>query len=284
MITLCSPSEDLSCFGCCPPIRPAGYDHLAYVRILKREFRENRRRLPENIARRKPITGFSCWALGYLDSRFLRIGCMLHPKANGGEDLRHITGYGAKCARESCLQAGIFDRLSHEQKTFWLEPSQGLSPFFYSSPEANPLFHLLFWHEEVLGLFYEYATARGWSCTELLWHVPFLLERRIHPRAWRMVVKRVIQSGLNSFALECLPWEEIFSGFRKEVEKINNRFFRSLSLNRSLYVHRLDMPGDFKDFLKFFLKKNVIEPENAVTVHEHFSGVIEDIMDRLGVR
>lgn len=30
------------------------------------------------------ITGFSCWALGYMDNGHKMVGCLLHPGQNGG--------------------------------------------------------------------------------------------------------------------------------------------------------------------------------------------------------
>ena len=64
MQTLCAPTPQLICFGCCPPIRPAHYDPLDHARILKREFRENRRSILTDGPRYRPIVGYSCWGLG----------------------------------------------------------------------------------------------------------------------------------------------------------------------------------------------------------------------------
>jgi hypothetical protein len=150
--TLCAPDQEKSCFACCPPIRPPGYEHLQYTNEIKRVLRENTASLRREEKSLLPITGFSCWALGHLDGGFKRIGCLLHPSQNGGEDLRYRVDYGDKCARESCLEAGIFARLCPEARNFWVRLSEGLDSFSYSSRTLNPLFRILGWGGAVLNL------------------------------------------------------------------------------------------------------------------------------------
>jgi len=70
--SLCAPDEEKSCFACCPPIRPPGYEHLQYTNEIKRFLRENTVSLRREQKSISPITGFSCWALGYLDDGFKR--------------------------------------------------------------------------------------------------------------------------------------------------------------------------------------------------------------------
>src|SRR5574340_715142 len=97
MKTLCAPTPELACFGCCPPIRPAHYDPLDFARSLRRELVENRRRLLEEGPRYRPIVGYSCWGLGFLDAQGRRAGCLLHPFHNDGSELRSLIDYGDKC-------------------------------------------------------------------------------------------------------------------------------------------------------------------------------------------
>jgi len=84
-VTLCAPDREKSCFACCPPIRPAGYEHILYEAIVKRMLRENTKAFARGETGPAPITGFSCWALGYLDPEYRRVGCLLHPLQNAGE-------------------------------------------------------------------------------------------------------------------------------------------------------------------------------------------------------
>ena len=138
MLTLCAPGPDTSCFGCCPPIRPAHYDPLAFASSLKREFVEHRHRFLADGPRSRPIVGFSCWALGYLDEKGRRIGCLLHPSRHGGRDLRFLTGYGDKCRREMCLAAQSFARLAPAGQTFWLTLAAGAEFLLFLQPEIQP--------------------------------------------------------------------------------------------------------------------------------------------------
>jgi len=150
--TLCAPDEKKSCFACCPPIRPAGYEHLQYPNEVKRVLRENTTSLRREDKSVSPIRGFSCWGLGYLDDSFKRIGCLLHPSQNDGNDLRYRVDFGDKCARESCVEARIFAHLAPAAKVFWLRLSEGLDSFSYSSRTVNPLFHILVWGDSLLNL------------------------------------------------------------------------------------------------------------------------------------
>jgi hypothetical protein len=159
--TLCAPTSDILCFGCCPPIRPQHYDPLDWVASLRREFLDNRRRFLQYGPNQQPIVGFSCWALGYLDVTGRRIGCLLHPEQHQGQDLRSATGYGDKCRRERCLPAKAFDALTPEAQTYWLEPAGGLCAFYYSSNKANPLFHILLWGAEILEPLCRQVVATG---------------------------------------------------------------------------------------------------------------------------
>lgn len=92
--TLCVPDARRSCFACCPPIRPAGYEHIQYRNMVMRMLRENTRDFAAGGG--GLITGFSCWALGYLDEDFRQVGCLLHPARNHGQDLRYRVGYEEK--------------------------------------------------------------------------------------------------------------------------------------------------------------------------------------------
>ena len=145
---LCRPAPELSCFRCCPPIRPAGYDHLDHRAELLRQFIANTEDFRAG-RRGREIVGFSCWGLGLVDPGKGLVGCLLHPAQNG-EDLRDRTGYGEKCRREVCPQQAVFGGLEEPLRRALLAPLLGLDSFRFSSPRANPLWNLLLWGREAL--------------------------------------------------------------------------------------------------------------------------------------
>jgi hypothetical protein len=106
--------------------------------------------LEDNLTRPRPIDGRSCWALGFLDHHERSIGCLLHPCRNGGDDLRSLTGFGGKCAREACLEARVYLRLSASERKRCLTCASQDDSFLYSSRLQNPLFRLLAWEEDVV--------------------------------------------------------------------------------------------------------------------------------------
>jgi hypothetical protein len=153
---------------------------------------ENRQAFLNSPLQVRPIIGYHCWALGFLDSRGSTAGCLLHPARNGGEDLRELVDYGSKCRRESCRAARIYEKLPLEGQVFWLELVRGLNPFYYSSQRANPLFHLLPWGAELLERLRKYAVSLDWTVTELLYRCPFLMRRTWKPQAHRLLFKLLL--------------------------------------------------------------------------------------------
>ncbi len=138
--SLCAPDPWRSCFGCCPPIRPAHYDPLDWVSSLKREFRENRELFSMNRRFGRPIIGFSCWALGYLDPG--RAAHRLPPPPGAAWRTRPSASYGLpRKMRQGILPAGqalratqppcpiLLARPYRRVGIFLLFQPQGQSPF-----------------------------------------------------------------------------------------------------------------------------------------------------------
>jgi hypothetical protein len=243
---LCSPDPKKSCFACCPPIRPPGYEHCSYANEIRRMLRENTASLRREDRSLSPITGFSCWALGYLDGGFHRIGCLLHPGQNGGQDLRYRVDYGGKCARESCVEAGIFDRLTVGAKAFWLRLSEGLDSFSYSSRTLNPLFRVLGWGSPVLNLVAAAETGRDLPADSILETYVFF--------------KTDLQARAAAYLLNALIDGERLHLLRSSRFKVKfEEFARHLSAQLSLqicsgssapHVHLLPMDAEFLNFLR----------------------------------
>ena len=147
--SLCMPAERLSCFACCPPIRPAGYDHLQDRGSWRRLFSENRTALLQGQLPERVQIGFSCPGLGFLDSTGSQVGCLLHPARNGGRDLREPTGYREKCARESCPQFRAYAALEAQARLALISLCAHMDPFIFSSRQENPLMRLLAFGPEV---------------------------------------------------------------------------------------------------------------------------------------
>ena len=82
---------------------------------------------------RKPMLGFWCDGLGFLGQGERKAGCLFHPARNQGRDLRELTGYGAKCRREWCLEARAFARLSAAEQDCLLDLCQDMDSFFFSA-------------------------------------------------------------------------------------------------------------------------------------------------------
>jgi len=277
-VSLCAPEPDVSCFGCCPPIRPPHYDPLDYSGFLKREFAENRRRFLQSGAHSRPIVGFSCWALGFLDHRGERIGCLLHPAQNQGEDLRHLVGYDAKCRRESCRPARVFAQLSSAAQAFWLEPASGLSSFYFSSRRANPLFHILGWGAKVLDQLHLEALSNGWTATELLSRQPFVTARQWQPQAHRWLFGLALereqrrQSSPQSLQKLC-------ENLLQEALAMAEVMDAAAGASVLVFSHQLPMPEDLKDFIRLGLGRRKITLERARQIERQLHRLLAEMMD-----
>lgn len=275
-ISLCAPTSEITCFGCCPPIRPHHYDPLRYASSLRREFAENRRKFLQDGPTHRPIFGYSCWALGFLDSKGRKVGCLLHPEQNGGIDLRGLIDYGQKCQRESCNPARVFSTLPLEGRKFWLPLVIGFNSFYFSSRRANPLFHLVGWGVEVLENVRSEAVQNEWTVSELLGRHRFLSSPRWNPKAHRYLFRLLL--GRKNF--------EDTSG--DQIEKCCERILQktlvssvasknNLSTSEAIYTHRLPMDADFLDFLRLSLSWVKTTPEEAQKTRLRIDGLVEEM-------
>jgi hypothetical protein len=143
---------------------------------------DNTARFRRDGPRPEPITGYFCWGLGFLDGAGKQIGCLLHPARNQGRDLRHLTGYGDKCRRETCPAAVAFAALTAGQQQCLLGLVRDLDSFQYSSP--NPLWSVLGWGEKIAAGLAELEGGSALTGDRLRDRYPLLAEPDPDGRAW----------------------------------------------------------------------------------------------------
>ncbi len=271
--SLCRPDEEKSCFRCCPPIRPAGYDHLSHRAILEKILLENTAVQAEGATARRMITGYSCWGLGYLDAEHRLVGCLLHPACNQGRDLRGLTGYGDKCRRELCLEARAMAELPGWQAEKILELARGLDSFEYSSPSANPVFRLLLWGSAVIGALLD-LEKEG-------------LVREDYRRRWA-VLDRELSPETDGFPLERLLLTRPLADMAEPafLQRYRETMAKFIAARRSVYsppadnrpyVHQLDLPASFARFLRSALGRPRSSPGQA----RELLGDLEQTLSRL---
>ena len=253
--SLCFPDNQKSCFACCPPIRPSGYEHIQYQKSVQRFLRENTRQFDPREKTIKPIIGFSCWALGYLDEDFRLIGCLLHPAVNGGEDFRHRIDFGEKCGRESCYESKIFSILNEKQQSFWLNLTRGLDSFAYSSRKENPLFKLLNWGPRILKLITAEETGMIFNVPSFFRTYPFFTIQ-VNPKAIAYILNRLI----NKENIHLLKKEEFKEFFYDVLTNLNQALIQELpDEEKGEYIHQLELDKDFLHFLRLSLKRTKME-------------------------
>jgi hypothetical protein len=258
---LCRPDEERACFGCCPPIRPPGYDTLADRERLIPVFQENRKKLEYNRIHAGEISGEACWGLGFLDEVGTLAGCLLHPARHGGRDLRDRTGYGDKCRRELCREALFWEEAPSDQKIFLLALAEGLDTFAYSSPRANPVFPLLLWGPVV---------AAG-----LMAECPGGLDRDVFFKDWAVLVQPLVperdryglERRLASGPLSQIRWPEFIPRY---FDALNG--FRAYPpvpgvtppIEHRPFVHQLNISRPAAWFLRTALGRFRARPDEAL--------------------
>jgi hypothetical protein len=263
-ITLCVPDGKKSCFACCPPIRPAGYEHIQFRKSIERVLRENSEGFSKDEERITPITGFSCWALGYLDREHKLIGCLLHPGQNGGVDRRYRVDYGGKCRREICQEEKTFSELKCDEKKFWLHLADDLDSFSYSSRKINPLFPLMGWGTYLLSLIACVEGKRRFTRESFFEYYPFF-QTEILPRAHSYLIRRlVVRENVKK-----LKDGSFGSEFQNFVGRISRRLNQELpGGSDGPHVHLLDIDRDFSDFLRLSTGMKRVKMEDAVRLKE----------------
>ena len=262
--TLCLPDRQKSCFACCPPIRPAGYEHIQDRRFIQRMLREHTRAFPANLLEPKPITGFSCWALGYLDDRYRLVGCLLHPAKNNGCERRHLIRFGDKCRRESCPPAMVFQTLEPEARRFWIRLTDGLDAFQYSSRRWNPLFNLMGWGRKTLQMIWEKEGGTELKRQTFLRAYPFF-STSLHPSGHAYLLHHFLESqgpGILKRASFCRFFEKKAAVMAGQLKKI------PVYQEGSPFTHRLNMDPDFLNFLRLSVGIRRIDLEGAEALKE----------------
>ncbi len=263
-ISLCFPDEEKSCFACCPPIRPAGYEHLPYKNIMRRIFRENSNNINNMDRTLKPITGFSCWALGYINKEPKLIGCLLYPALHHGVDLRYRIDFGDKCRRETCQEEKIFTLLGEAEKGFWLRLSDGLDSFAYSSRDRNSLFRMLGWGTEILRLIAKKERGRIFTKELFFRSYPFFNTELSQKGNTYFVHQFAIRGVIDPFTRESFREKfEIFSA------SILRRLIRSnYGRTGESYTHLLDIDPLFSDFLRLSAGISKTSLKNALDMKD----------------
>jgi hypothetical protein len=275
--SLCFPDRNKSCFACCPPIRPPGYEHLEYKNIIKRILRENSRNFDRQDETIIPITGFSCWALGYIGEGYNQIGCLLHPAQNNGVELRHRTDYGKKCQREYCQEERIFSCLEESVKEFWLHLADGMDSFEYSSREKNPLFRILSWGPGLLTKiakkeYYSIYSQEGFFQTYPFFSTPLSPKGNAYP------VNYIVEKK----GTEILKEKSFGKRYKEFISVLKRRVKEKYCDNREgVHVHLLKIERAYSDFLRLSIqiKKAILKDAIGVKeiVDKEMDGFCEEI-------
>ncbi len=258
--TLCMPDREKSCFACCPPIRPAGYEHVQHKHIVRKILLENTAQFASRKGTAGAIAGFSCWALGYLDRRYRQVGCLLHPARHQGSDERNRTGFGEKCRRETCPEAGAFLELSPVVQQKWLGLAAGLDAFSYSSRKMNPMWTLLGWGSGLLELIAQHEPDTAFSAGKFFKDYPFFttgLNSRAHAYLVLSLVLRESPDLLKD------------PRFQKRFRTFSSRLARSLRVTSSPaseapFTHRLGLDPLFLDFARLSAGITRMTQDNAL--------------------
>ena len=124
-VHLCQPDGQKSCGACCglynyrDSTRESLDGRLKARTTLFRDIVRERRDLSDYVSQVKSTEDsakryeviYCCEYLGYLDATCTKVGCLLHPLQNNGEDWRDVSFYGQElCAGHFCPSYHYFSR------------------------------------------------------------------------------------------------------------------------------------------------------------------------------
>jgi hypothetical protein len=281
-VNLCYPDGEKTCFACCPPIRAAQYEHIQYESIVKRFLRENTAAFKADERDIRPITGFSCWALGFLDPECRLIGCLLHPARHHETDLRFRVDFGEKCRREICPEAKIFESLNSEAKGFWLTLTKDMNSFSYSSRIENPLFKILNWGPHILGLAAGEGKKAVSGCSSILEVFPFF-NTKIAPRASAYPAERILLRNGAAGLLRDSYFKGRFEGFLGNHISVFKKAASFPSISERPHVNLLPMERSFRDFIRLSLDIQRMDSPEAEDLKSRIDEEIDIFARELGL-
>jgi len=242
--------------------------------MVRRMLLENTREFASKRKDPSPIIGFSCWGLGYLDRGYRQIGCMLHPAQNQGQDLRYMVGYGHKCRRETCWEALEFHELGTKEQEFWLHFSKGLDSFSYSSRKENPLFNIMGWGSELLGLIALKEKGKNFTWQGFFSAYP-IFSTRIMPRANAYLLQRIVaEQGPGLLKEESFRIR--FEAFSSHISNQLNRTSKTRA--DAKYTHLLGLDRRFLDVLRLSAGIKRINLKEAVVLKNIIDSAIEGFL------
>ncbi len=280
--TLCFPDTGKSCFACCPPVRPAGYEHIQHRNIIRRMLLENSEAFKKHAGEKIPITGFSCWALGYLDNNHRLIGCLLHPAQNGGVDLRYRAEYGEKCEREFCPEAKAFSGLALDDKEFWLHLADGLDSFSYSSRKLNPLFDMMNWGGNLLGSLASNEGYRAFTKEFFFQSYPFF-STNSPPKPNAYLIRWLVDRE----GIHILKSHTFKSRFERFSGRISKALCQATQQNHphqpaGFHTHLLDLDSDFLNLLRLSARLTKTTKQDALALKKLVDGELEKFRQSMG--
>jgi len=238
--------------------------------------RENSEAFKKHAGEKIPITGFSCWALGYLDKNHRLIGCLLHPAQNGGVDLRYRTEYGEKCEREFCPEAKAFSALASDDKEFWLHLADGLDSFSYSSKKLNPLFDMMNWGGNLLGLLASNEGYRAFTKESFFQSYPFFSAYN-SPKPNVYLIKWLVDRE-GTHILKSHTFKKAFQIFSARISKKLCQAGRQSNPPQPppFHTHLLDLDRDFLDLLRLSARITKTSREDALALKKLVHGELEE--------
>lgn len=277
--TLCRPTSDLACFGCCPPIRPPGYDPLDHRAELIPDLE---RAAGDAAAGRTQgsIDGRSCWGLGFTNPDQRLVGCLLHPLRYQGRDLRRVTGYAEKCAREICPQSAAFTALSAGQRAAVVAVARRAGAdrdsFLFSSPRANPVHTLLLWGADALETLWPVWADDGPLLNRLSVRLRPGDALTAHPRARAWVFAR----AAGAMGPEALNNTAALSALEAATRELALRLRPVLAspLANLPFVHRLGLEPLTADFIRLGLGLPRLEKERSADLTARMEGAVPELV------
>ncbi|MCK4378533.1 MAG: hypothetical protein KAW01_04275, partial [Deltaproteobacteria bacterium] len=159
-------------------------------------------------------------------------------------------GYRSKCAGTLCQEAVLFSRLNPVRQRFYLDLTDGMDSFHYSSRRANPLMKILPWGILILDAIFLLEQGKSLTRMEFIrrygffWHE---LDCRLDSWLVGEIIKRHDLEKIMANPREYLA-------FRQQLlRRLQPEKAQPAVESPAVPVHRLSIPLELSRLLKFGL-------------------------------
>jgi hypothetical protein len=172
----------------------------------------------------------------------------------------------------------VFLELGSTERQFWLQLSEDLDSFSYSSRAHNPLFKVMGWGAGLLKLVARHEKGRGMTRETFFRSYPIFSNQAI-PRSNAYLISRLVTED----NVHMLKTESFCAGFEAFSTRLSDQLKRVLPTeNEAPYTHLLEFDKGFLDYLRLSIGLTRMNREEAVGLKDLVDDALREFKGQYG--